>query len=141
MSGAVNGIYGNTEAEAMYPIFDADATGAPLDGANSYTFRFAPGQLPPVRAFWSLTMYRMPQSLLVANPINRYLVNSPMLSSLKTDPDGGYTIYIQNKSPGPDKESNWLPAPEGSFRVVERLYWPEEAALDGTWQTPKPQKV
>ncbi|WP_354524643.1 DUF1254 domain-containing protein [Mycolicibacterium sp. 624] len=141
MSGAVNGIYGNTKAEAMYPIFDADATGAPLDGANSYTFRFAPGQLPPVRSFWSLTMYRMPQSLLVANPINRYLINSPMLPSLKQDPDGGYTIYIQNASPGPDKESNWLPAPEGPFRVVERLYWPEEAALNGTWQTPKPEKV
>lgn len=141
MSGAVNGIYGNTEAEAMYPIFDTDATGAPLDGANNYVYRFAPGQLPPVRAFWSLTMYRMPQSLLVANPINRYLINSPMLPSLKQDPDGGYTIYVQNASPGPDKESNWLPAPEGPFRVVERLYWPEEAALNGTWQTPKPEKV
>lgn len=141
MSGAANGIYGNTKAEAMYPIFDTDAAGAPLDGANNYVYRFAPGQLPPVRAFWSLTMYRMPQSLLVANPINRYLINSPMLPSLKPDADGGYTIYIQNQSPGPDKESNWLPAPEGAFRLLERLYWPEEAALDGTWQTPKPQKV
>ncbi|MGV0741350.1 DUF1254 domain-containing protein [Mycolicibacterium sp. XJ870] len=140
MSGAVNGIYGNTKAEAMYPIFTNDAAGAPLDGANSYTYRFAPGQLPPVHAFWSLTMYRMPESLLVANPINRYLINSPMLPDLKQDPDGGYTIYVQNTSPGPDKESNWLPAPEGSFRLLERLYWPEEAALDGTWQTPKPQK-
>ncbi|WP_135459770.1 DUF1254 domain-containing protein [Mycobacterium sp. DL99] len=141
MAGAVIGIYGNTKAEAMYPIFATDSTGAPLDGANNYTYRFAPGQLPPVKAFWSLTMYRMPQSLLVANPINRYLINSPMLPSLKADPDGGYTIYIQNQSPGPDKESNWLPSSEGAFQVVERLYWPEEAALNGTWQAPKPEKV
>jgi hypothetical protein len=141
MSGAVNGIYGNTKAEAMYPIFPNDAAGAPLNGANEYVYRFAPGQLPPVHAFWSLTMYRMPQSLLVANPINRYLINSPMLPNLKQDPDGGYTIYVQQQSPGPDKESNWLPAPEGAFRLVERLYWPEEAALNGTWQAPKPQKV
>lgn len=141
MSGAVNGIYGNTKAEAMYPIFTNDAAGASLDGANKYVYRFAPGQLPPVHAFWSLTMYRMPESLLVANPINRYLINSPMLPSLKPDADGGYTIYVQNQSPGPDKESNWLPAPEGSFRLLERLYWPKAAALDGTWQTPKPQKV
>jgi hypothetical protein len=141
MAGAVIGIYGNTKAEAMYPIFATDSTGAPLDGANNYTYRFPPGQLPPVKAFWSLTMYRMPQSLLVANPINRYLINSPMLPSLKADPDGGYTIYIQNQSPGPDKESNWLPSPEGAFQVVERLYWPDEAALNGTWQAPKPEKV
>ena len=141
MSGAVNGIYGNTKAEAMYPIFTNDAAGAPLDGANKYVYRFAPGQLPPVRAFWSLTMYGMPQSLLVANPINRYLINSPMLPDLKQDPDGGYTIYVQNESPGPDRESNWLPAPQGSFRLLERLYWPEEAALDGTWEPPKPQRV
>jgi len=141
MSSAGNGIYGNTKAEAMYPILPNDAAGAPLDGANNYVYRFAPGQLPPVHAFWSLTMYRMPQSLLVANPINRYLINSPMLPNLKQDPDGGYTIYVQNTSPGPEKESNWLPAPEGSFRLVERLYWPEDAALNGTWQAPKPEKV
>lgn len=141
MAGAVNGIYGNTAAESIYPMFPKDADGQPLDGANTYIYRFAPGQLPPVRAFWSLTMYRMPESLLVANPINRYLINSPMLSSLQQDPDGGYTIYVQHESPGADKESNWLPAPQGSFRLVERLYWPEQAALDGTWQAPKPEKT
>lgn len=141
MAGAVNGIYGNTKAEAMYPFLSTDADGAPLDGANNYTYRFAADQLPPVHAFWSLTMYRMPQSLLVANPINRYLINSPMLSQLATDPDGGYTIYIQRHSPGPEKESNWLPAPAGPFRIVERLYWPDEAALNGTWRAPKPRKT
>ena len=75
-------------------------------------------------------MYELPQSLLVANPINRYLINSPMLPSLVTDPDGGYTLYLQNESPGPDKESNWLPAPKGPFLLVLRLYWPKPDALE-----------
>ena len=97
---------------------------------------FAKGDLPPVNAFWSLTMYEMPQSLLVANPINRYLLNSPMLPQFKTDADGGITFYIQNESPGADKEANWLPAPAGPFSVVMRLYWPKEAALDGSWKRP-----
>jgi hypothetical protein len=141
MAGAVLGIYGNTKAEAMYPIFNNDSTGAPLTGANNYTYRFPPGQLPPVNAFWSLTMYGLPNMLLVANPINRYLINSPMLNSLAKDPDGGITLYIQNQSPGPDKESNWLPAPQGPFSLVERLYWPKPEALNGQWKPPKPQKV
>lgn len=141
MAGAINGIYGNDNAEAMYPIFRQDSSGATLDGANKYVYRFAPGQLPPVKGFWSITMYRMPQSLLVANPINRYLINSPMLPDLKQDPDGGYTFYVQRESPGADKESNWLPAPEGPFVLIERLYWPEEAAINGTWKAPLPQQV
>jgi len=141
MAGAVNGIYGNDAAEALYPIFRTDAAGVTLDGANTYTVRFAPGQLPPVKGFWSATMYRMPQSLLVANPINRYLINSPMLPALKQDADGGYTIYVQKDSPGADKESNWLPAPEGPFAVIMRLYWPEQAALDGAWKAPAPQRT
>ncbi|MBI3226087.1 MAG: DUF1254 domain-containing protein [Mycolicibacterium cosmeticum] len=141
MAGAINGIFGNDKAEAMYPSYSKDSTGAPLDGANKYTYRYPPGQLPPVNAFWSLTMYRMPESLLVANPINRYLINSPMLPELKADPDGGYTIYVQRDTPGPEKVSNWLPAPTGPFRLTQRLYWPKEAALNGTWQAPVPQKV
>lgn len=141
MAGAAEGIYGNSKEEAMYPSFDVDSTGTPLTGANNYTYRFAPGQLPPVNAFWSLTMYELPKSLLVANPIQRYLINSPMLPSLVADPDGGYTFYIQNASPGIDRESNWLPAPPGPFRLVQRLYWPKPDALNGTWQAPKPVKV
>jgi hypothetical protein len=113
MAGAVLGIYGNTAAEAMYPSFANDSAGAPLTGANHYTFRFAPDHLPPVNAFWSLTMYELPQSLPVANPLQRYLINSPMLTSLVPDPDGGYTFDIQNTSPGIEKQSNWLPAPNG----------------------------
>jgi hypothetical protein len=141
MAGAVFGIYGNTAAEAIYPSFANDSTGAPLTGANNYTFHFASGQLPPVNAFWSLTMYEMPQSLLVANPLQRYLINSPMLHSLVPDTDGGYTFSIQNESPGPDKESNWLPAPKGPFMLVLRLYWPKPDPLNGVWKVPQPVKV
>lgn len=141
MAGAVFGIYGNTAAEALYPSFTNDSTGAPLTGANNYTFHFPKGQLPPVNAFWSLTMYELPQSLLVANPMNRYLINSPMLPSLVPDPDGGYTFYVQNSSPGLDRESNWLPAPKGPFSLVLRLYWPKPDALNGTWKPPQPVKV
>ena len=141
MAGAVIGIYGNTKEEALYPVFDTDADGAPLTGANNYTYRFPPSQLPPVNAFWSLTMYQLPQSLLVDNPMNRYLINSPMLDSLVKDPDGGYTFYVQNASPGLDKESNWLPAPQGPFRLVLRLYWPKPDALNGTWKAPQPVKA
>lgn len=140
MAGAVLGIYGNVAQEAMYPVIATDSTGAPLTGTNSYTLRFAPGQLPPVNSFWSITMYKMPQSLLVANPINRYLINSPMLPNLIHDPDGGITIHVQNQSPGANKEANWLPAPDGPFQMILRLYWPKEEALDGTWKAPQAVK-
>ena len=141
MAGAVLGIYGNTAAEALYPSFTADAAGEPLTGANNYIYRFAKDQLPPVNAFWSLTMYQLPQSQLVENPIQRYLINSPMLSSLVADTDGGYTFYVQKDSPGADKEANWLPAPEGPFVLVLRLYWPKPDALNNTWKAPLPEKV
>jgi hypothetical protein len=141
MAGAVFGIYGNTAAEALYPGLLHDSTGAALTGADDYTVKFAPGQLPPVNAFWSLTMYEMPQSLLVANPMNRYLINSEMVPSLLRDPDGGYTFYIQNESPGIDKEANWLPAPKGPFQMVLRLYWPKPDALNGAWKAPQAVKV
>jgi hypothetical protein len=141
MAGAAFGIYGNTAAEAIYPGSATDSTGQPLTGADKYTYHFASGQLPPVNAFWSLTMYELPQSLLVANPLNRYLINSPMESSLLKDPDGGITLYLQNESPGPDRAANWLPAPKGPFQVVLRLYWPKPDALNGTWKAPQPVKT
>jgi len=141
MAAAVMGIYGNSEQEAVYPLYTVDANGDKLDGSNRYTVRFASGEGPPVHAFASLTMYKLPESLLVANPINRYLINSPMLPELKKDADGGLTLYIQHDSPGKSKESNWLPAPEGPFMMAMRLYWPKEAVLDGTWKAPKAEKV
>jgi hypothetical protein len=98
--------------------------------------RFAPGQLPPVHAFWSVTMYELPASLLVANPISRYLINSPMLPHLKRDADGGLTLDIQHDSPGSGQESNWLPAPSGPFVLFMRLYWPKDEAINGEWTAP-----
>jgi hypothetical protein len=136
MGGAVMGIWGNSEEEAIYPTYLVDADGQKLDGAHRYTLRFAPGQLPPANSFWSLTMYELPASLLTANPINRYLLNSPMLPDFVRDADGGITIYIQHDSPGKAREPNWLPAPKGAFSVVMRLYWPKAEALDGTWKLP-----
>jgi len=134
MGAAVVGIFGNSREEAMYPLYLVDEEKQKLDGSKKYSLRFAPSQLPPVNAFWSLTMYELPASLLVANPLNRYLINSPMLPSLKRDADGGLTLLIQHDSPGSDKESNWLPAPRGPFMAVLRLYWPKQEAFTGAWK-------
>jgi len=141
MSAAVLGIYGNSKDEAIYPAYFVDAGKQNLDGANRYTLRFAPGELPPVNAFWSLTMYELPQSLLYANPLNRYLINSSMLPELKRDADGGLTLYVQNESPGKEREANWLPAPKGPFFSAMRLYWPKPAALNGAWKAPPLQRA
>ena len=141
MAAAVLGIWGNIAAEAIYPTYYVDADGKKLNGAHRYAVRFAPGQLPPVNSFWSLTMYELPESLLVANPLNRYLLNSTMLDDFVRDEDGGITLYLQHESPGKDKEPNWLPAPEGPFSATLRLYWPKAEALDGTWTPPPLRKV
>jgi hypothetical protein len=141
MAGAFLGIYGNSKAEAMYPMYALDAGGEKLNGANQYTLHFAPGQFPPINAFWSLTMYELPASLLVANPINRYLINSPMLPQLQKDGDGGITFYVQHESPGAEQETNWLPAPTGPFFCALRMYWPKAEALSGGWTQPPMEKV
>lgn len=139
---AVVGLWGNSAAEAIYPACRLDSAGQPLDGSkHHYTLRFAPGQSPPVHAFWSATMYQLPASLLYANPLNRYLINSPMLPNLKSDPDGGLTLHIQHTSPGPDRESNWLPSPSGPFWIALRLYWPKVDALNGSWKQPQLEAV
>jgi hypothetical protein len=142
-AGAKAGIYGNDAEEATYPMTKALANGEPLDGSkNNYTLTFPAGQLPPVNAFWSVTMYDGKTQLLIENPINRYLINSPMLPSMKKNADGSLTLYLHNKSPGADKESNWLPAPNGEIYLVMRLYWPKTEAPsilppgNGTWQPP-----
>ena len=142
-AAAKAGIYGNDPAEATYPITRVDGDGRTLDGSkNNYTLTFPPGQQPPVNAFWSLTMYDGKSQLLIENPINRYLINSPMIPAMKTNPDGSLTLYIQNKSPGADKESNWLPAPNDTIYLVMRLYWPKTEAPsilppgEGTWKPP-----
>jgi len=142
-AAARGGIYGNDAVEAMYPLTRTDSDGQTLDGSkHSYTLTFPPGQLPPVNAFWSVTMYDGKTQLLIENPINRYLINAPMLPAMKTNADGSLTLYIQNKSPDPDKEANWLPAPDGPIYLVLRLYWPKTTPPsilppgEGTWQPP-----
>jgi hypothetical protein len=142
------GIYGNDAVEATYPFTKEDATGQPLDGSkHNYTLTFPAGQLPPVNAFWSVTMYDGKNQFLIKNPINRYLINSPMLPNMKKNKDGSLTIYIQRNSPGKAKESNWLPAPDDLIYLVMRLYWPktEPPSIlppgEGTWQPPAVQVV
>lgn len=142
-AGASAGIYGNDAIEATYPMTRTDSNGTPLDGSeHNYTITFAKGGLPPVNAFWSVTMYDGKTQLLIKNPIDRYLINSPMLADMKKNDDGSVTIYIQNKSPGSELESNWLPAPDGPIYLVMRLYWPKTEAPSilpagkGSWQPP-----
>jgi hypothetical protein len=142
------GIYANDPVEAMYPLTRTDSTGQPLDGSkHNYTLTFAAGEFPPVNAFWSVTMYDGKTQLLIENPINRYLINSPMLPGMEKNDDGSLTLYIQKDSPGADKESNWLPAPNGPIYLVMRLYWPrtEPPSIlppgEGTWKPPGIVKV
>lgn len=141
--GSRAGIYGNDSAEATYPFAKLDVNGRPLDGSkHKYMMTFAPGQLPPANAFWSVTMYDARTQFLVENPIGRYLINAPMLPDLKKNADGSVSIYIQRESPGLDKESNWLPAPNGPIFMVMRIYWPRTEPPSvlppgsGTWKPP-----
>jgi hypothetical protein len=142
------GIYANDPAEAMYPLTRKDGNGEMLDGSkHNYTLTFAAGQFPPVNAFWSVTMYDGKSQLLIENPINRYLINSPMLPNMKKNDDGSLTIYIQKDSPGADKEANWLPSPNDTIYLVMRLYWPKTTPPsilppgEGTWQPPGVQQT
>ena len=142
-AAAQAGIYGNDAVEAMYPMSRWDVTGATRDGSkHNYTLTFPAGQFPPVNAFWSATMYDGKSQLLIENPINRYLINSPMLPDMKANADGSLTLYIQKDSPGADKESNWLPAPNDTIYLVMRLYWPKTEAPsilppgEGKWKPP-----
>ena len=135
------GIYANDYQEAYYPFSREDSTGATLDGSKaSYTITFPGSAMPPVNAFWSITMYDGKSQLLINNPINRYLINSPMLSGMKKNADGGITIYVSKDSPGKDKEANWLPAPNDEIYMAMRLYWPKLAELD-TWKPPAVEKT
>jgi hypothetical protein len=135
--GAEKGIYGNSGVEAIYPTYVVDTEGAPFDASkNNYTMSFEKGEFPPVKAFWSLTMYDGKTQLLIDNPLNRYLLNSPMMDDFVMNEDGSLTLYVQKESPGKDLEPNWLPAPDGPFVVVMRLYGPKEEALEGKWVAP-----
>jgi len=133
------GLGANIGQEAFYPSTFTDSQGLPLSGNSSYLIHFDPGQTPPVDSFWSVSMYN-DKYLLIDNPINRYSIGK-YTEGLKNNTDGSLDIYIQNKNPGPDKESNWLPSPEGSFLMFMRLYLPQPQALNGTWQLPLVEKV
>jgi hypothetical protein len=135
------GLGANRPQDAVYPMSQRSSLLEPYEGGHSYTLRFAKGKLPPVKGFWSLTMYDE-QMFFVANPINRYSM------SLRTDPkldaDGSLVIHIQNESPGTERQANWLPSPKGKFHLMLRLYWPDEnepSILDGSWVIPKVEKA
>jgi len=132
------GLWGNHSYEAAYPSLFLDEHGEQLNGAHKYVLHF--DELPPVDAFWSVTMYDIPKFYLVANPINRYSIGD-RTPGLKYNSDGSLDIYMQHESPGPDKESNWLPAPEGDFRPILRMYQPRPKALDGTYVLPPVRRV
>jgi hypothetical protein len=140
--GAKLGLYGNSKQDALYLAYFVDANHQPLDASkSSYELHFAKGDLPPTKAFWSLTMYDGNTQLLVANPLKRYLLNSTTLKSYKYGTDGSLTMYVSHSDPGPAKVANWLPAPEGPFYVIFRVYLPDETVLDGSWKKPQMQPV
>ena len=136
-AGAQAGLYGNSAKEAIYPTYFTDADDAPLDASkHSYTMTFPKDDLPPVKAFWSLTIYDGKTQLFIENPIDRYLLSSVMLDSFKLEGDGSLVLHVSKESPGQDLEANWLPAPDGPFYLTMRLYGPAPEALDGTWTPP-----
>jgi hypothetical protein len=135
------GLGANRPQDAVYPTSDADADGKPYEGTSKYVMHFDKGMLPPVDGFWSLTMYDA-DYFFVANKLNRYTLSQR--NKLKVNKDGSVDLYLQKDSPGKDKESNWLPAPEGRFIPMLRLYWPKEkppSILDGTWVPPPVKKA
>src|SRR5215471_14640712 len=135
------GLGANRIQDAVYPTSMKDGDGKAYDGANKYIVRFTKGQLPPVRGFWSITMYDG-NYFFVQNPINRYSISARQ--NLKANPDGSIDLYIQNQSPGTDKQSNWLPAPKDKFNLMMRMYWPNEKSpsiIDGSWKPPAVKKA
>jgi hypothetical protein len=136
-AAAHQGLYGNSGAEAIYPSYLGEASGVPFDASkNKYTLTFKKDEFPPVKSFWSLTLYDAKTQLLVDNPLDRYLLNSSMMEDYVLGKNGSLTFYIQKDSPGKELENNWLPAPDGTFYTVLRLYGPEKAALEGEWINP-----
>jgi hypothetical protein len=135
------GLGANRPQDAVYPTSEVDSEGKPYSGANKYVMHFPKGQLPPADGFWSLTMYNG-EYFFVANPLNRYSISARQ--NLKANADGSTDLYIQNESPGADKESNWLPAPTDKFILMLRLYWPREKSpsiINGTWKIPAVKTV
>jgi hypothetical protein len=130
---AHGGLGANLPEDAIYPNTRVDANGAMLNSDRNYVLHFDADELPPVNAFWSLTMYN-DAGFFIANPLNRYAVRG---ETLRKNPNGSVDIYIQRQNPGPERESNWLPSPNaGEFNLMLRLYWPDTKILDGSWNPP-----
>ena len=132
---AKSNMYDNRPNETKYIYTDDDSAGKQLNGQNTYAITFAKGETPPVRGFWSVTLYNE-LHLWNPNPLNRYSLGTKN-KTLKYNADGSLTLYAGAQSPGEDKESNWLQAPNGTFSLYIRAYWADKAILDGTWQPPK----
>jgi hypothetical protein len=135
---ALIGLGANLPEDAIYPRAMKDIDGKPLMGTKGYVVEFDKGQLPPVNAFWSITMYNS-QQFFVKNPIQRFAIGDR--DKLKMNDDGSLTLYVQNESPGKDKESNWLPAPTDSFNLFMRLYWPRDEIVEGIWKMPPVRRI
>jgi hypothetical protein len=135
--GAWTGIYAN-ESDIFLGIngFESQSDGKPFDGQYNYKLTFEKDSFPPVDGFWSITMYNLPSRFLYANAINRYCMSSTMVETLKRNPDGSVTIYIQHESPGKELESNWLPCPKNLFFMACRCYLPKKSLKEGTWTAP-----
>ncbi|WP_406858548.1 DUF1254 domain-containing protein [Alsobacter sp. KACC 23698] len=132
------GLGANLPEDAIYPLNLADAHGQPLRGDSAYTLHFDRADMPPVQAFWSVTLYD-DQGFQVANPLNRFALSSWM--PFRTNPDGSLDLLVQSENPGKDKEANWLPAPKGPFSLTMRLYAPAADALTGRWNPPPVTRV
>ena len=132
-------MYQNTAAETQYNLRELDSEGKLLDGNNQYSVTFAKGGVPPVKGFWSLTLYN-DQKFFFPNALNRFSLGTKN-KTLKYAPDGSLTLYLGAKSPGQEHEANWIPAPAGDFSLILRLYWPDASVLDGSWRPPQIQRV
>jgi hypothetical protein len=136
---ALVGLGANQPEDAIYPLNVSDAAGKPVMGENKYVLHFNKDEFPPAGAFWSLTMYDE-EGFQVANPLNRFAIGDR--DELKYNADGSLDLYIQNETPGPDKESNWLPGPNsGKLGLTMRLYAPKPQAVDGRWNPPPIEQV
>jgi hypothetical protein len=138
-ANARSNMYENRPLETKYIYTDNDNEGKQLNGKDTYAITFAKGQVPPVKGFWSLTLYNEVH-LFHPNALKRYSLGTKN-KNLKYNDDGSLTLYAGAKSPGADKESNWLPAPDGTFSLYLRAYWADEAILDGQWKPPAVKKV
>ena len=137
---AKSNMYDNRPEETKYIYTDDDHAGQPLNGNNLYSITFEKGQTPPVKGFWSLTLYNQ-EHFFNPNPLNRYSLGTKNKTTLKPNPDGSLTLYAGAKSPGKDKESNWLPAPQTHFSLYLRAYWADQAIIDGTWKPPVTTRI